>query len=61
MNRREFLFSTAAFTGLAGCVSIKTAKKKDGGRMLIGACRPNADAALWGFSDKISVNARLFI
>ena len=46
MNRRDFLFSTAAFAGLAGCVSIKTAKKKDGGGMLIGACRPNADAAL---------------
>ena len=46
MNRREFLFSTAAFTGLAGCVSIKMAKKKDSGRILIGACRPNADAAL---------------
>ena len=46
MNRRDFLFSTAAFAGLAGCVSIKTAKKKDRGRILIGACRPNADAAL---------------
>ena len=46
MNRRNFLFSATAFAGLTGCVSIRTSKKKAGGRMLIGACRPNSDAAL---------------
>ena len=45
MNRREFLLSSVAFTGLAGCASGKAAKC-GGGRMLIGACRPNCDAAL---------------
>jgi len=45
MNRREFLFSSAAFAGLAGCASSGSAKKC-GGRMLIGACRPVSDAAL---------------
>lgn len=45
MNRREFLLSSAAFAGLAGCASGKAARC-GGGRMLIGACRPNCDAAL---------------
>ena len=45
MNRRDFIFSTAAFAGLAGCSSAGVAKQ-GGGRMLIGACRPNSDAAL---------------
>ena len=45
MNRRDFIFSTAAFAGLAGCSSSGVARQ-GGGRMLIGACRPNSDAAL---------------
>ncbi len=45
MNRRDFLFSTAAFAGLAGCMSSGKNGSR-GGRMLIGACRPNSDAAL---------------
>ena len=51
MNRREFLVSTAAFAGLAGCKVADGSRyaarpSKVGGRMLIGACRPNSDAAL---------------
>lgn len=43
MNRRDFILSTAAFAGLAGCASAGASKR---GRILIGACRPNSDAAL---------------
>lgn len=58
MNRRDFLLSTAAFAGLAGCkagrsgvstgqgAARRAVAPKAGGRMLIGACRPNSDAAL---------------
>lgn len=51
MNRREFLVSTAAFAGLAGCKATDGSRygarpSRIGGRMLIGACRPNSDAAL---------------
>lgn len=45
MNRRDFILSSAAFAGLAGCTSSSIVEKR-GGRMLIGACRPNSDAAL---------------
>ena len=45
MDRREFIVSTAAFAGLAGCSSSGVVRQ-GGGRMLIGACRPNSDAAL---------------
>ena len=44
MNRREFLFASAAAAGLSGCASLSS--KPEGGRILYGACRPFGDTKL---------------
>lgn len=45
MDRRQFIFSSAALAGFAGCATASSGNK-DGKGMLFGVCRPATDAAL---------------